>query len=102
MREQGSLTQGIRLAMKVRWLAMSERSESNGPRRDRTADLYTASVALSQLSYEPLLNFTKLNFTKLNLTKLNLANPSLPTLGQPKDLQSPIIGLFPLKVQTYR
>lgn len=26
----------------------------SGPRRDRTADLYTASVALSQLSYEPL------------------------------------------------
>ena len=97
MRELRSLTQGIRLAVKVRWLAMSERSESNGPRRDRTADLYTASVALSQLSYEPLLNFTKLNFAKLNL-----ANPSLPTLGQPKDLQSPIIGLFPLKVQTYR
>ncbi len=26
---------------------------SGGARRDRTADLYTASVALSQLSYSP-------------------------------------------------
>ena len=29
MRSRSSLTQGIRLAVKVRWLAMSERSESN-------------------------------------------------------------------------
>ena len=30
--------------------------QNGGPERDRTADLYTASVALSQLSYGPLLN----------------------------------------------
>ena len=29
-------------------------TKSGGPERDRTADLYTASVALSQLSYGPL------------------------------------------------
>ena len=34
---------------------MSEprRGESNGPKRDRTADLYNAIVALYQLSYGP-------------------------------------------------
>ena len=36
---------------------MSEplRGESNGPKRDRTADLYNAIVALSQLSYGPVM-----------------------------------------------
>ena len=38
-----------------RWLALSERSESNGgARRDRTDDLLNANQALSQLSYGPL------------------------------------------------
>ncbi len=65
MRSRCSLTQGIRLApnserlamseqSESKRLAMSERSESNGPRRDRTADLYNAIVALSQLSYGPV------------------------------------------------
>ena len=30
------------------------KAESNGPKRGRTADLYTASVALYQLSYRPI------------------------------------------------
>ena len=34
-----------------------DRCSQSGPKRDRTADLYTASVALSQLSYGPK-NFT--------------------------------------------
>jgi hypothetical protein len=34
--------------MKVRWAFYN-----GGAKRDRTADLYTASVALSQLSYSP-------------------------------------------------
>jgi hypothetical protein len=44
----------IRLA--TEWPAMSEPQwgESNGPKRVRTADLYTASVALYQLSYRPV------------------------------------------------
>ena len=59
MRLLRSLTQGIRLgpqwfdslrSLTTWWLAMSEpqRGESNGPKRDRTADLLTASQALSQ------------------------------------------------------
>ncbi len=49
MRRLNLLTVGsLDMPTQIRFLA-----ETGGARRDRTADLYTASVALSQLSYSP-------------------------------------------------
>ena len=48
-----SLAQGTQLALNE-WPATSERSESSGPRRDRTAGLVIANDALYQLSYGPV------------------------------------------------
>ena len=41
----------------------SSRIQVGGPERDRTADLHTASVALSQLSYGPLYSFLSYRYT---------------------------------------
>lgn len=38
--------------------------KNGGPMRDRTADLNTASVALSQLSYEPTNELVKIRYSK--------------------------------------
>ena len=44
----------------------------NGPKRGRTADLYTASVALYQLSYRPLRTFVTFYFSVTVIRRVTL------------------------------
>lgn len=59
-------------------LLLLKKKENGGARRDRTVDLYAASVALSQLSYGPI--------TIGNITKSGANLAMSPSYCQPYNL----------------
>ena len=69
------------------------KSITGGPRRDRTDDLNTASVALSQLSYGPTIGIGYINFQKLYkfLAELDVRASATPNCIYVKENFSPTL-----------
>ena len=57
------------IASRAGIMVLSENREIGGAKRDRTADLYNAIVALSQLSYSPLLPCLACNASSEDIAK---------------------------------